>query len=129
MEACMTDMDTSSSERKPVRRTKAKTTASAEEGAARRKGAKSPRSKESPAPAAAHEGDSGAHPSRAEPEPGAARYTDAQWHAKVAELAYLRAERRGFVNGSPDQDWLEAEEELRCELQASAGAGSDPRAG
>ena len=126
----MTDMDTRSSERKPARRTKAKTTAPAEEGAARRKGAKSPRSKESPAPAAAHEGDSGgAYPSRDEPEPGAARYDDAQWHAKVAELAYLRAERRGFVNGSPDQDWLEAEEELRCELQASASAGSDQRAG
>jgi len=27
----------------------------------------------------------------------------------IAECAYLRAERRGFMWGSPEQDWLEAE--------------------
>jgi hypothetical protein len=31
----------------------------------------------------------------------------------VAEAAYFRAERRGFVGGSPEQDWFEAEIELR----------------
>lgn len=30
----------------------------------------------------------------------------------IAEAAYLRAERRGFCNGCPDQDWLEAELEV-----------------
>ena len=41
------------------------------------------------------------------------RYTEAQWRAMVAEAAYLKAEQRGFINGSAEQDWLEAEEELR----------------
>jgi hypothetical protein len=39
------------------------------------------------------------------------------WHALVAEAAYLRAERRGFVGGSPEQDWLEAEQEVRSRLE------------
>jgi len=30
----------------------------------------------------------------------------------IAECAYLRAERRGFVGGSPEQDWLDAEMEI-----------------
>ena len=30
----------------------------------------------------------------------------------IAESAYLRAERRGFVSGSAEQDWLEAEMEI-----------------
>jgi Protein of unknown function (DUF2934) len=30
----------------------------------------------------------------------------------IAEYAYLRAERRGFACGSPEQDWLEAEMEI-----------------
>ncbi|GMR21360.1 MAG: hypothetical protein BMS9Abin36_1960 [Gammaproteobacteria bacterium] len=30
----------------------------------------------------------------------------------IAECAYLRAERRGFMWGSPEQDWLEAEMEI-----------------
>jgi len=30
----------------------------------------------------------------------------------IAERAYLRAERRGFGCGSPEQDWLEAEREI-----------------
>jgi phosphate uptake regulator len=30
----------------------------------------------------------------------------------IAELAYLRAERRGFCGGSEEQDWLEAELEV-----------------
>lgn len=30
----------------------------------------------------------------------------------VAEAAYLRAERRGFSGGDPQQDWLEAEAEV-----------------
>ncbi|MBC7794179.1 MAG: DUF2934 domain-containing protein [Clostridia bacterium] len=30
----------------------------------------------------------------------------------IRQAAYLRAERRGFVGGSPIADWLEAEKEL-----------------
>jgi hypothetical protein len=35
----------------------------------------------------------------------------------VSRAAYFRAERRGFANGSPIQDWLEAEAELRQALR------------
>ena len=57
-----------------------------------------------------------AQASGAAPQSSAARYTEAEWRAMVAEGAYLRAERRGFVDGSPEQDWLEAEEELLRKL-------------
>jgi hypothetical protein len=40
-----------------------------------------------------------------------------QWRAMVAEAAYYRAQRRGFDGGSPEQDWLEAEEEIRRSLE------------
>ena len=30
----------------------------------------------------------------------------------ITECAYLRAERREFMHGSPEQDWLEAEMEI-----------------
>lgn len=33
-------------------------------------------------------------------------------HARIAELAYYKAERRGFHPGSELDDWLEAEQEL-----------------
>ena len=33
-------------------------------------------------------------------------------HERIAELAYYRAERRGFTGGDPDRDWHEAEMEL-----------------
>ena len=32
----------------------------------------------------------------------------------VARLAYEYAEARGFVGGSPEEDWLRAEQELRA---------------
>lgn len=38
----------------------------------------------------------------------------------VATAAYFRAESRGFEGGSPEDDWYEAEAELREQL---AGAG------
>jgi len=37
-----------------------------------------------------------------------------EWERRVAEAAYFRAERRGFVGGSAEQDWFEAERELRA---------------
>jgi hypothetical protein len=40
-----------------------------------------------------------------------------QWRAMVAEAAYFRAQRRGFGGGSPEQDWYEAEEEIRRSLE------------
>ena len=36
----------------------------------------------------------------------------ARRHEMIAQLAYLKAERRGFANGCPVQDWLEAEKEI-----------------
>lgn len=35
--------------------------------------------------------------------------------------AYVRAERRGFVGGSPVEDWLEAEREIDARLAREAG--------
>jgi hypothetical protein len=39
-----------------------------------------------------------------------------EWHAMVAQAAYFRAEQRGFVGGSPEEDWYAAEAELRARL-------------
>ena len=35
----------------------------------------------------------------------------------IAEAAYFRAERRGFVGGDPIRDWIEAEHEIDAELR------------
>jgi hypothetical protein len=40
-----------------------------------------------------------------------------EWQQMVATAAYLRAEARGFAGGSPEQDWFEAEAELRAALR------------
>jgi hypothetical protein len=37
-------------------------------------------------------------------------------HQLIAQSAYLRAERRGFSGGSPEQDWLQAEQEINSLL-------------
>lgn len=50
---------------------------------------------------------------RPDPLPDRAPGGAGEWQRRVAEAAYFRAERRGFTGGSPEQDWLEAEEELR----------------
>ncbi|HEX7810577.1 MAG TPA: DUF2934 domain-containing protein [Burkholderiales bacterium] len=42
--------------------------------------------------------------------------TAEEWRQKVAAAAYLRAEARGFVGGSAEQDWLDAEAELVAKL-------------
>ena len=39
-------------------------------------------------------------------------------HALIAELAYYRAERRGFTPGGELEDWLEAEAEVRGRFMA-----------
>lgn len=37
-------------------------------------------------------------------------------HQLIATAAYLRAERRQFQNGTPEDDWLEAEAEIDRQL-------------
>ncbi len=39
----------------------------------------------------------------------------------IAEAAYFRAEQRGFGNGDPVQDWLEAEVEIDRVLNGQSG--------
>lgn len=39
----------------------------------------------------------------------------------IREAAYLRAEQRGFVGGSPEEDWAEAEREIDQRLAAQEG--------
>ena len=38
-------------------------------------------------------------------------------HRMIAEAAYHRAEKRGFMNGDPIRDWLEAEAQIENELR------------
>jgi hypothetical protein len=49
-------------------------------------------------------------------KPAAPATDPAQWQEIVATAAYLRAASRGFVGGSPEQDWFEAEAELKTRL-------------
>jgi hypothetical protein len=45
-----------------------------------------------------------------------AEFTNDEWHEMVATAAYFRAESRGFEGGSPEDDWYEAEAEVREQL-------------
>ena len=38
--------------------------------------------------------------------------TGIEWHRRIAEAAYFKAERRGFLPGLELQDWLEAERDI-----------------
>jgi len=40
-------------------------------------------------------------------------FSDEEWHEMVATAAYFRSASRGFEEGSADEDWYEAEAELR----------------
>ena|SRR6185312_11626006 len=42
--------------------------------------------------------------------------------AMIAEAAYLRAERRGFLAGHEEEDWLAAEKEVDALLSEEQGA-------
>jgi hypothetical protein len=44
--------------------------------------------------------------------------------AMIAEAAYLRAERRGFVPGHETEDWLAAEVEVDALLKAGPGGSA-----
>lgn len=46
----------------------------------------------------------------------------------IAEAAYFRAERRGFRNGDPSTDWIEAEAEIDCLLNSDVGGFRRPEA-
>lgn len=45
-----------------------------------------------------------------------ARISAEQQRRMIAEAAYYRAERRGFVGGDPVADWLMAEAEIKQQL-------------
>jgi len=47
--------------------------------------------------------------------------TDEQRDEMIRQLAYLRAEGRGFAGGSPEQDWIDAEREVDEQLARRAG--------
>ena len=49
--------------------------------------------------------------------PPRANLTPEARHALIAEAAYLRAERRGFVPGHETEDWLAAEAEVDALLK------------
>ena len=40
-------------------------------------------------------------------------------HRMIALAAYYRAEQRGFMNGDPMRDWLDAEAEVTTKLQGA----------
>jgi len=39
-----------------------------------------------------------------------------EWQAMVATAAYYRAEARGFLGGSAEQDWIDAEAEVAAKF-------------
>jgi hypothetical protein len=45
---------------------------------------------------------------------------DAVRYNMIAEAAYYRAEKRGFQNGDPIEDWVAAEEEIHEKLAQPA---------
>ena len=65
------------------------------------------------------------HPERIQPSlpvhalPPAVEPGEPQRKAMIAEAAYYRAEKRGFVPGMQLEDWLEAEEEIRALTRAA----------
>jgi len=46
-------------------------------------------------------------------------FSDEEWHEMVATAAYYRAEARSFEDGAADEDWYEAEAELRERFSAA----------
>lgn len=42
--------------------------------------------------------------------------TEEELRERIAERAYYRAEQRGFAPGYEQEDWIEAEKEVRGEL-------------
>lgn len=53
---------------------------------------------------------------KAAPAPKVPATGSEAWREMVATAAYLRAEARGFIGGSSEQDWFEAEAEIMAGL-------------
>ena len=53
--------------------------------------------------------------------------TPKQRHQMIAEAAYRRAQKRSFVEGNPENDWYEAEEEISQLLFQSENSHSEPQ--
>ncbi len=53
----------------------------------------------------------------ADPSTATARVAAEERWRLIAEVAYLRAEQRGFERGDPINDWLEAEREVDARLK------------
>jgi hypothetical protein len=53
--------------------------------------------------------------------------TPEQRHQMIAEAAYWRAQKRSFVEGNPENDWYEAEEEISKLLFQSEFSHSEPQ--
>jgi hypothetical protein len=53
---------------------------------------------------------------------GATRVTEAELRRLIQQAAYYKAEARGFAPGYELQDWIEAEAEVRRELERADGA-------
>lgn len=47
--------------------------------------------------------------------------TPGERHRLISETAYFKAERRGFHDGNPEQDWFEAEAEVDAMLTSIEG--------
>lgn len=83
-----------------------------------------------PAPAAAAPAPAAAAPQSRRPSTGTketpagqrARVSPEVRRGMIAESAYLRAERRGFVAGFEEEDWIAAEREVDALLTARLGA-------
>ena len=56
-------------------------------------------------------------------EPPAVEPITKSRHELIAELAYYKAERRGFQGGDPDRDWHEAEMEVEEQLRKGRPVG------
>ena len=53
--------------------------------------------------------------------------TPEQRHQMIAEAAYWRAQKRSFVEGNPENDWYEAEEEISQLLFQSDKSHREPQ--
>ena len=54
--------------------------------------------------------------SRSQTDQSSAEQSSERWQ-RIAEAAYYKAERRGFVPGYEERDWLDAESEMDGELR------------
>ena len=52
-------------------------------------------------------------------------FSNDEWYDMVATAAYFRAESRGFEGGSPEEDWYEAEAQLREQLARAEDEAED----